>query len=104
MLKFVIKRIIMVPFLLLAIAALIFFLLNLSEADPVLMMMPAEYTQEDYDAMAERFGLDKPLPEQFVNWVVDADQFAASRCHDSDYDRCRCPPGRYVRREAIFSL
>ncbi|MBB5266026.1 peptide/nickel transport system permease protein [Catenibacillus scindens] len=74
MLKFVIKRIIMVPFLLLAIAALIFFLLNLSEADPVLMMMPAEYTQEDYDAMAERFGLDKPLPEQFVNWVVDAVQ------------------------------
>ena len=74
MLKFVIKRIIMVPFLLLAIAALIFFLLNLSEADPVLMMMPSEYTQEDYDAMAERFGLDKPLPEQFVNWVVDAVQ------------------------------
>ena len=64
----------MVPFFLLSIAALIFFLLNLSEADPVLMMMPSEYTQEDYDAMAERFGLDKPLPEQFVNWVVDAVQ------------------------------
>lgn len=72
MLKYVIKRIILVPFLLIAIAALIFFLLNLSEADPVLMMMPSEYTQEDYDAMAERFGLDKSKPEQFVNWIADA--------------------------------
>lgn len=72
MLKYVIKRIIMVPFLLIAIAAFVFILLNLSAADPVLMMMPSEYSQEDYDQMAERFGLDKSKPEQFVNWVSDA--------------------------------
>ncbi|MBQ7149293.1 MAG: ABC transporter permease [Pseudobutyrivibrio sp.] len=72
MIKYVIKRILLIPVLLLCIAALVFFLLNLSEADPVLMMMPAEYTQEDYDATAARFGLDKSKPEQFVNWVIDA--------------------------------
>lgn len=70
MLKYIIKRILMVPILLLLISILVFFLLNLSEADPVLMMMPSEYTQEDYDAMAERFGLDKSKPEQYVNWVI----------------------------------
>lgn len=74
MLKYVIKRIIMIPFLLIAIAAFVFFLLNLSAADPVLMMMPAEYSQQDYDEMAARYGLDKSKPEQFVNWVVDAVQ------------------------------
>ena len=35
-----------------------------------MMMLPAEYTQEDYDAMAARYGLDKPKPVQYVNWVV----------------------------------
>ncbi len=61
MLKYAIKRILMVPILLLLVALFIFILLNLSEADPVLLMLPQEYTQADYDAMAAKFGLDKPL-------------------------------------------
>lgn len=72
MAKYIIKRILMVPVLLLLIALFVFFLLNLSAADPVLMMMPPEYTQEDYNLAAERFGLDKPKPIQFVNWVKNA--------------------------------
>lgn len=72
MAKYIIKRILMVPVLLILIAMFVFFLLNLSAADPVLMMMPSEYTQEDYDAMAERFGLDEPKPIQFLNWVKNA--------------------------------
>lgn len=70
--KYIIKRILIVPVLLVLVAFFVFILLNLSEADPVLQMMPSEYTQEDYDAMAERFGLDKPLLVQFGNWVVNA--------------------------------
>lgn len=74
MLKYTIKRIIMVPILLLLVALLIFVLLNLSESDPVVLMLPSEYTQADYDAMEARFGLDKPLPLQYVNWVKNAVQ------------------------------
>jgi peptide/nickel transport system permease protein len=74
MAKYIIKRLIMVPVLLILIAMFVFFLLNLSEADPVLMMMPSEYTQEDYDMMAERFGLDESKPIQFVNWIKSAAQ------------------------------
>jgi len=51
---------------------LIFALLNLSEADPVALMMPTEYTKEDYEAMQARFGLDKPLIVQYFNWVKSA--------------------------------
>ncbi|HHV12143.1 MAG TPA: ABC transporter permease [Clostridiales bacterium] len=74
MLKYILKRILIVPVLLLFVAFFVFILLNLSEADPVLQMMPAEYTQVEYDAMAARFGLDKPLLVQFGNWVVNAVQ------------------------------
>ena len=59
----------MIPILLLLVTLLIFVLLNLSESDPVLTMLPSQYTQADYEAMKERFGLDKPLPVQYVNWV-----------------------------------
>lgn len=61
----------MVPILLLFVALFIFILLNLSESDPVVLMMPSEYSQEDYNAMAAKFGLDKPVPVQYINWVVD---------------------------------
>jgi peptide/nickel transport system permease protein len=62
----------MIPILLLLVTLLIFVLLNLSESDPVLTMLPSQYTQADYDAMKKRFGLDKPLPVQYVNWVANA--------------------------------
>lgn len=72
MFKYTITRLLMIPVLLLLVALLIFVLLNLSKADPILGMMPAQYTQEDYDAMAARFGLDKPFIIQYFNWVKNA--------------------------------
>ena len=74
MLKYTIKRIIMVPIMLLVVALLIFVLLNLSEADPVLNMLPAEYTQEQYLDLQAKYGLDKPLIVQYFNWVKNAVQ------------------------------
>lgn len=74
MLKYIIKRIMIVPILLILVAFFVFILLNLSEADPVLQMMPSEYTQEEYDLMAAKYGLDKPILIQFKNWVVKAAQ------------------------------
>lgn len=74
MLKYTIKRIIMVPILLLVVALLVFVLLNLSDADPVLQMMPSEYTQEEYLATQAKYGLDKPLLVQYGNWVIKAVQ------------------------------
>ncbi|RCX16055.1 peptide/nickel transport system permease protein [Anaerobacterium chartisolvens] len=71
MIKYTINRIIMVPILLLLVAFFIFILLNLSESDPVVLMLPSEYTQADYDAMEAKFGLDKPMPVQYFNWVVN---------------------------------
>ena len=69
MLRYTIKRILLMPILLLIVALLIFLLLNMSEADPVLNMLPSEYTQEQYDAMAAKYGLDKPILVQYFNWI-----------------------------------
>ncbi len=69
MLKYTIKRILLMPILLLLVALLVFVLLNLSDADPVLNMLPSEYTQEQYDALAAKYGLDKPLLVQYFNWI-----------------------------------
>lgn len=74
MLKYTLKRILMVPIMLLLVALLVFILLNLSEADPVLNMLPAEYTQEQYEAVQQKYGLDKPLMVQYFRWVAGAVQ------------------------------
>lgn len=74
MIKFVIKRILMVPVMLLCVALLVFVLLNISAADPLLNILPSDYTQEDYDALEHELGLDQPLIVQYGNWVVNAVQ------------------------------
>ena len=45
----------------------------MSPGDPVDQVLnPAgedTYTQEQYDAMAAKMGLDQPIPIQYMNWV-----------------------------------
>ena len=53
MVKFIIKRIILLPVMLLCVALLVFILLNLSDSDPVLTALPTEFTQEEYDPKKE---------------------------------------------------
>jgi len=74
MARYALKRLIIMPFMLLAIAFLVFMMLHFAAGDPVVMMLPTEWTQEDYDEMAARFGLDQPIMVQFFNWVVNAAQ------------------------------
>jgi len=69
MLNYTIKRLIMIPFMLLVIALLIFFFLSLSKADAITQMLPTQYTPEDYYALQHELGLDKPVIVQYANWV-----------------------------------
>ena len=69
MLRYTIKRILLMPVLLLIVALLIYLLLNLNGADPLQNMLPSEYTQEQYDALAAKYGLDKPILVQYFNWI-----------------------------------
>ena len=69
MVKYAIKRLIMIPFMLLVIALLIFLFLSLSKADAITQMLPSQYTAEDYYNLQRELGLDKPILVQYANWV-----------------------------------
>lgn len=70
MLKYTIRRLLLVIPLLLCVVIIVFSISYFMPGDPVLMQMPANYTQEQYDAKAEQLGLDKPYAEQLWNYIV----------------------------------
>ena len=72
MLKYIIKRIILMPILLVIALLFVFLMVNLSPTDPALQLMPAEYTQEDLDAMHESLGLNDPLIVQYGRYIWNA--------------------------------
>jgi peptide/nickel transport system permease protein len=72
MLWYAIKRILIIPVMLLVIGLFIFLLLSLNKTDPVLQMLPSEYTIEDYYELQARLGLDKPVVIQYFNWLRNA--------------------------------
>jgi peptide/nickel transport system permease protein len=51
------------------VSVLVFSLIHLVTGDPVRLALGTRYSQESYDALRERNGLDLPLVEQYVRWV-----------------------------------
>ncbi|HXH09786.1 MAG TPA: ABC transporter permease [Alphaproteobacteria bacterium] len=56
---------------LLAISAIVFFLARLS-GNPLDMMLPDEATPEDFVRVAKQWGLDRPLPLQYLAFLTNA--------------------------------
>lgn len=69
MAKYIIKRLILVPVILLIVSVIIFGLVNLSPVDPASSMLPSTATQEDRDALHAELGLDKPIHIQYLNYM-----------------------------------
>lgn len=69
MLKFIIRRLLMLIPLLLCVVIIVFSISYFMPGDPVLLQMPTNYTQEQYDAKAAQMGLDKPYLEQLWNLI-----------------------------------
>jgi ABC-type dipeptide/oligopeptide/nickel transport system permease component len=55
----------------LGILVVVFFILHLT-GDPVRLMLPPQASEEDYVAMKKALGMDKPLGEQFVHYMLGA--------------------------------
>lgn len=68
MIKFVVKRLLMMIPVLLGVMLFIFVVSRLS-GDPVLVVLGGDYTQEQYDAVKESMGLNDPYPVQFFNYI-----------------------------------
>jgi len=69
MTKFVMRRVLEIFITMLIIATLIFALYRLMPADPASMVLNAKMTPELRETLRIRFGLDKPLWEQYLIYI-----------------------------------
>ena len=68
-LGYALRRVLQVPPALFGIVVLTFFLVHLAPGDPVLALAGESGDAAYYERMRVRFGLDRPLPEQFVEYL-----------------------------------
>jgi len=66
--RFIIIRIFHSILALLAISMIIFFLARIS-GDPIEMLLPIEATDEEFEQVRAAWGLDKPLPVQYITYL-----------------------------------
>ena len=69
MAKYILKRIGLAVVTAWLVATLTFFLMNLVPGGP--FMAEKALTPQAQEAMMEKYGLDKPLPEQYVIYMKD---------------------------------
>jgi peptide/nickel transport system permease protein len=73
MTTFIIRRLIMGVIVILIVTIMIFIFIRILPGDPLIMYMTGqelyELTTEQMDALKAKFGLDKPLPLQYINWL-----------------------------------
>lgn len=54
--------------MLVGVSVLVFSLIHLVAGDPIRLALGTRFSQETYDALRERSGLDLPLVQQFFSW------------------------------------
>ncbi len=69
--KYIIKRIILLVFLLWAVSTMIFFLIHLIPGDPVVSILGEGANQQDIERLRNQLGLNKPLIEQYISYFKD---------------------------------
>ena len=69
MTKYVLRRLLGAVPLVLGIATIIFFLVNLAPGDPTILMISPGMTQEIIEQMRANFGLDQPVYIRYVKWI-----------------------------------
>ena len=73
MTSFIIRRLILSAIVLFLVSVLVFLAMHLLPGDPVLMYVSAtsiqQVTQEELNQIRHEYGLDKTLPQQYMNWI-----------------------------------
>ena len=71
---YILRRLILTIPVLLVVSFLVYSLLMLIPGDPVMAMLGEQFDQKLYDTVKHELGLDKPLWEQYPNWLWKAVQ------------------------------
>ncbi|WP_142027976.1 ABC transporter permease [Blastococcus colisei] len=69
MTTYLLRRIGQSAVVLAGVSVIVFSLVHLVPGDPVRLALGTRFSQETYDALRERSGLDQPLVEQFFGWL-----------------------------------
>lgn len=70
MVRYIIKRLLTMIPVLLGVVLIVFIINSFAPGDPVLSILGTQFTQEQYDAVEEELGLDKPVLARFADYVV----------------------------------
>lgn len=70
--RYVLRRSLQAVVVLVGVSVVVFAIIHLIPGDPVRVALGTSFTQEAYDALRERAGLDQPLPVQYVTWLTGA--------------------------------
>ena len=72
MVRYVIKRLLMIIPILIGVTLFLFFLLSLSPGDPAQIAMGSGATEEELIMFRAQNGLDRPLPVQYLSYIANA--------------------------------
>jgi peptide/nickel transport system permease protein len=72
MLAYFVKRLLAALPIALAVTALCFSLVYLAPGDPLSAVLPSDASQETVDIVKKQYGLDKPVPVQYLIWLQRA--------------------------------
>jgi peptide/nickel transport system permease protein len=75
MTTYIIRRLLMAVVVLFIVSLIVFFVMRLLPGDPLVIFMGQQaasgaVSQEQLEHLRVEYGLDKPLPVQYVNWLV----------------------------------
>ncbi|MBM3934486.1 MAG: ABC transporter permease [SAR202 cluster bacterium] len=69
MLAYIVRRLLWLPFLLIAVSLVTFTLATKGPGDPIRVMMGNRYNEEVAQRLRHEFGLDKPFHVQYVDYI-----------------------------------
>ena len=69
MFKYIFRNVLMIIPTVLGVVFIVFTINQFTPGDPVILMLGADYTQEQYDATAAELGVDQPFFTQFFNYI-----------------------------------
>ena len=69
MLAYLLKRLLHALPIALAVTVLCFSLVHLAPGDPLSAVLPSDASQEVVDSVKAQYGLDQPLPVQYLRWL-----------------------------------
>jgi peptide/nickel transport system permease protein len=72
MLRYVIRRLILLLPVIAIVGTIVFVLIHITPGDPAAVILGPDATTEQVEQMRERLGLNEPLHMQYINWFAGA--------------------------------